>query len=74
MYILFFTGNLDGKGPCTGDSGAGFMMVRGSRWTLRGIVSLAIEDPANRSCDLTKYFIFSDVAKLTRWIENTMKN
>lgn len=68
----FCAGNQDGKGPCTGDSGAGFMIKRGERWTLRGIVSIALEDPVNKSCDLTKYFIFSDVGNLTKWVKEAM--
>lgn len=68
-----FIGNNDGeKGPCTGDSGGGFMMLRNAKWTLRGIVSVALEDPSNKSCDLTKYFIFADVAKVIKWIKGAM--
>lgn len=78
LYTFFFaiktlfSGNKDGKGPCTGDSGAGFMMLRHSKWTLRGIVSLALEDPKNKSCDTTQYFIFADVAKFIKWIKEVL--
>lgn len=68
----FCAGKQDGRGPCTGDSGAGFMIKRNERWTLRGIVSIALEDPVSKSCDLTKYFIFADVAKVVRWLKEAM--
>lgn len=70
--ITFCAGKEDGKGPCTGDSGAGFMMKRGEHWTLRGIVSVALEDPISKSCDLTHYFIFVDVAKIVKWVKEAM--
>lgn len=68
----FCAGREDGRGPCTGDSGAGFIMKRGERWTLRGIVSVALEDPVSKSCDLTKFFIFADVAKVIKWVKEVM--
>lgn len=61
--ITFCVGKEDGKGPCTGDIGASFMMRRGEHWTLHRNISVALEDPINKSCDLTHYFIFIDAAK-----------
>lgn len=66
----FCAGNRDGKGPCNGDSGGGFMMLRNGRWTLRGIVSMSVLDPLNSKikCDFSEFFIFSDVPKFLIWL------
>lgn len=67
---MIFLGNLDGSGPCSGDSGAGFVMKIDGKWTLRGVVSTALSDTG--SCDLTKYIVFADVSKFRDWIRNAL--
>lgn len=66
----FCAGRRNNKGPCTGDSGAGFLMLRGGRWTLRGVTSLSLKD--NISCDLDNYSVFVDVAKVKKWIKSML--
>ncbi|KAK5649296.1 hypothetical protein RI129_000325 [Pyrocoelia pectoralis] len=66
----FCAGRRNNKGPCTGDSGAGFLMLRGGRWTLRGVTSLSLND--NISCDLDNYSVFVDVAKVKKWIKSIL--
>ncbi|BES90980.1 serine-type endopeptidase activity [Nesidiocoris tenuis] len=43
-------------------------------WFLRGIVSLSLLDPYRQTCDLTNYLVFTDVAKFTDWIADTIEN
>lgn len=62
------SGDLNGAGPCTGDSGGGFVVKRGDVWVLRGVVSSALLDPDTRSCDTKRYSVFADVAKYSEWI------
>jgi secreted trypsin-like serine protease len=64
----FCVGEKNGKGPCHGDSGSGFFMKRKGRWLLRGIVSAGLPDPVQRTCDLEKYVVMSDVVKYQDWI------
>lgn len=61
-------GDLKGSGPCTGDSGGGFVIKRGERWALRGVVSSALVDADSKTCDTKKYTVFADVAQHTEWI------
>lgn len=68
MKYFFFLGGLQGTGPCTGDSGGGFVIKRGKNWVLRGIVSSALLDVNTRTCDISKYTVFADVAKYMDWI------
>lgn len=68
MAILGFR---NGSGPCNGDSGGGFMMLRDGRWTLRGVVSMSIADQGR--CDLSQYLVFTDVSKFSDWILETIK-
>ncbi|GJQ78129.1 hypothetical protein Trydic_g2466 [Trypoxylus dichotomus] len=63
----FCAGYRNGSGPCNGDSGGGFMMLRNGRWTLRGVVSMSIADQGRR-CDLSQYLVFTDVSKFHDWI------
>lgn len=67
--MTFCAGNKDGTGPCRGDSGSPFMMVRNNQWILRGIVSRSLKDE-KMSCDLSQYVVFADTAKLETWILN----
>ncbi|KAF2900994.1 hypothetical protein ILUMI_05193 [Ignelater luminosus] len=66
----FCAGKLDGSGPCSGDSGAGFVMKINGRWTLRGVVSTALRNTG--TCDLTKYTVFADAAKFGDWIRDNL--
>lgn len=61
-----------GVGPCVGDSGAGIVMQRKGRWTLRGIVSQALQSNGTVICDLGKYIVFADVKSFSPWIETMM--
>ncbi|KAH8311012.1 hypothetical protein KR044_003845, partial [Drosophila immigrans] len=63
-------GNSQGHGPCLGDSGGGLMVLRNSRWMVRGIVSLA--QRAGNSCDLSRFVIYCDVARHLSWIEQNV--
>ncbi|XP_034489089.1 serine protease gd-like [Drosophila innubila] len=63
-------GNSQGHGPCLGDSGGGLMVLRNSRWMVRGIVSLA--QRSGNSCDLSRYVIYCDVSKHLDWIERNI--
>ncbi|KAH8258204.1 hypothetical protein KR038_007678 [Drosophila bunnanda] len=65
-------GNMDGSGPCLGDSGGGLMVRRGSRWMLRGIVSSGERDLAG-SCKLTQYVLYCDLAKHLEWINDNIR-
>ncbi|KAH8232325.1 hypothetical protein KR032_004189 [Drosophila birchii] len=65
-------GNMDGSGPCLGDSGGGLMVRRGSRWMLRGIVSSGERDPSG-SCKLTQYVLYCDLAKHLEWINDNIR-
>jgi secreted trypsin-like serine protease len=61
-------GEKNGKGPCNGDSGSGFVIKQGGKWMLRGVVSAGLPDPVKLTCDLTKYIVLSDVTKFNDWI------
>ncbi|RZC34212.1 Trypsin domain containing protein [Asbolus verrucosus] len=67
----FCAGNRDGSGPCSGDSGAGFVIKLDGKWYLRGLVSTAIKN-ADFSCNLNEYIVFSDVAKMNDWIKSVI--
>lgn len=64
----FCAGRKDGTGPCNGDSGSGLALQRNSRWTLRGLVSLAVLDPDKNICNLKEYVVYTDVVKFMDWI------
>lgn len=69
----FCAGKKNGVGPCTGDSGAGFIMKRKGRWTLRGLVSTALGKISNPTiCDLGNYVVIADVYKFLPWIYSSM--
>jgi secreted trypsin-like serine protease len=61
-------GEKDGKGPCHGDSGSGFVIKTNGRWVLRGIVSAGLLDPVKQTCDLTNYVVLADAVKFMDWI------
>ncbi|KAG8226431.1 hypothetical protein J437_LFUL015099 [Ladona fulva] len=70
----FCAGFRNGTGPCSGDSGGGFMMSipdeehGGFKWYLRGVVSTSLETNQQVKCDLNQYVVFADVAKQRAWI------
>lgn len=68
----FCAGKRDGRGPCNGDSGSGMSMKKNGRWMLRGIVSAALADPIQNSCNLGEYIVFTDAAKFSNWIKSFM--
>lgn len=64
-------GNLDGSGPCTGDSGSGLMLKNRNKWMLRGSVT-AGPGTAARPCMLNEYTIYADIAMFMDWIRSNM--
>ncbi|XP_023161681.1 tryptase isoform X2 [Drosophila hydei] len=60
-------GNLDGSGPCLGDSGGGLMIKRNNRWLLRGVVSLGERSTVDH-CNNNQYVLYCDLAKHMTWI------
>lgn len=68
----FCAGNLNGSGPCNGDSGGALMIEKDGRWYFRGIISTSLLDPKTGSCDLNKYVVFTDVAKFQAWIADIL--
>lgn len=69
----FCAGGRDGTGPCNGDSGGGMSFKRNNRWMLRGIVSAALADPIENTCNLDEFVVFTDVAKFVSWIKSYMR-
>ncbi|GAB0086451.1 hypothetical protein DMENIID0001_005130 [Sergentomyia squamirostris] len=67
--VTFCAGARNGSGPCSGDSGGGFLLKRNNKWTVRGIVSLALKDRETDSCNLNEYVIFTDIVTFIPWIE-----
>lgn len=49
------------------------MIKKANKYSLRGIVSVALADSVTKSCDTTKFFVFTDVAKLVGWVKSVMK-
>ncbi|KAF6211776.1 hypothetical protein GE061_012291 [Apolygus lucorum] len=75
----FCAGLRNGTGPCNGDSGSGMVLPRTygdnqTVWFLRGVISLSLLDPYKQTCDLSNYLVFTDVAKFTEWISETIEN
>jgi secreted trypsin-like serine protease len=66
-------GDKNGKGPCHGDSGSGFVMKLNEKWVLRGIVSAGLPDPVTQTCDLNKHVVLSDTVKFMNWILSYIK-
>lgn len=67
----FCAGRRDNTGPCNGDSGGCLAMKVNNRWTLRGVVSVAIPNE-DKFCDLNNYVVFTDAAKFKDWIKQYM--
>lgn len=53
--------------PCLGDSGGGFFMKHDRNWYLRGIISASLL-ANNRSCDVTKHTVYTDIFEYNDWI------
>ncbi|KFB37607.1 AGAP001707-PA-like protein [Anopheles sinensis] len=66
----------DGHGsvPCTGDSGSGLVIKRGSRFFIRGIVSVGQYDVASLICDRTKYVVYTDIAPFRFWMKKVTQS
>ncbi|KAM8702985.1 hypothetical protein ACLKA7_005344 [Drosophila subpalustris] len=73
MERTLCAGNLDGSGPCLGDSGGGLMIKRNNRWLLRGIVSQG-ERSSSLSCNLHQYVLYCDVSKHLTWLRQFIKS
>ncbi|XP_035896329.1 serine protease gd-like [Anopheles stephensi] len=65
----------DGHGsvPCTGDSGSGLVIKRGTKYYLRGVVSVGQFDPNTLTCARNKYVVYTDVAPLRYWLRKVIK-
>ncbi|KAH8311013.1 hypothetical protein KR044_003846 [Drosophila immigrans] len=71
MERTICAGNLDGSGPCLGDSGGGLMIKRNNRWLLRGIVSQG-ERSTIGHCNLNQYVLYCDLSKHASWIRQNI--
>lgn len=65
----FCAGNGDGTGVCNGDSGGGLLVLHQDQYYLKGIVSASVVN-THRMCDVTKYAIFTNVFKYTKWMDS----
>ncbi|XP_030563715.1 proclotting enzyme [Drosophila novamexicana] len=63
--------NLDGSGPCLGDSGGGLMVKYNNRWLLRAVVSQGKRSPTEY-CNHTVYVLYCDLAKHMTWISQNI--
>ncbi|RZF37116.1 hypothetical protein LSTR_LSTR015306 [Laodelphax striatellus] len=68
-------GSRNGTGPCNGDSGSGLLMLNTDtwQWELRATVSISLFNSTSQTCDLTEYFLLTDVAKYRYWILSLME-
>lgn len=64
-------GNVDGSGPCLGDSGNGLIIRNRNKWTLRGTVSATLGSPTQQ-CQLQDFAIYADIAMFMGWIKSNM--
>ncbi|KAJ8712868.1 hypothetical protein PYW08_008172 [Mythimna loreyi] len=64
-------GYRNGSGPCSGDSGGGLYLLERGKWTLRGLVSLSLQNTW-LTCDLNEYVVFTDTAQFLPWIRNIL--
>uniref|UniRef100_A0A182M071 Peptidase S1 domain-containing protein n=1 Tax=Anopheles culicifacies TaxID=139723 RepID=A0A182M071_9DIPT len=70
---MFCAGNRDGIGPCNGDSGGGLFFNYNGIWYIRGLLSFGPQHPATLMCDTRQYYVFTDVAKYLKWIEQNLE-
>ncbi|XP_067635324.1 serine protease gd [Eurosta solidaginis] len=61
------TGKTMLNGPCTGNSGAGLLLLRNKQWILRGTLSATLPSK-QKKCISNQYVIYADVAKFLDWI------
>ncbi|XP_035776093.1 uncharacterized protein LOC118458061 isoform X1 [Anopheles albimanus] len=64
----FCAGHADGNAVCNGDSGGGLVFAEGSRYYIRGIVSISAQRRNQLLCDPNQYSVFTDVSKFRNWI------
>ncbi|XP_050071917.1 uncharacterized protein LOC126559786 [Anopheles maculipalpis] len=64
----FCAGHADGNSVCNGDSGGGLVFAEGSRYYVRGIVSISAQRRNLLLCDPNQYSVFTDVSKFLHWI------
>ncbi|XP_049281803.1 complement C1r subcomponent-like protein isoform X1 [Anopheles funestus] len=64
----FCAGHADGNSVCNGDSGGGLVFAEGSRYHVRGIVSISAQRRNLLLCDPNQYSVFTDVSKFLHWI------
>lgn len=50
-------------------AGGGFVVKSNNKWFLRGIVSSALYDAEQATCDTKNYAVFTDTTKFTNWIQ-----
>uniref|UniRef100_A0A182N981 Peptidase S1 domain-containing protein n=1 Tax=Anopheles dirus TaxID=7168 RepID=A0A182N981_9DIPT len=67
---MICAGNLDGIGPCRGDSGGGLFFSYDDIWYIRGLVSFTKQE--GNSCDPKEYIVYTDVAHYLEWIETQL--
>lgn len=56
------------EGPCSGDSGGGFLVKFRGLWTLRGVVS-AGTFKSDGGCDVERFALYTKVTDFTAWIK-----
>lgn len=56
------------KGPCSGDSGSGFVVEKEGRWFLKGVISVSLSQRIS-SCDVGKFAVYCDVGKYLPWLK-----
>lgn len=76
----YCAGSANGTTVCNGDAGGGMVFLRQSPkkpnnavWQLRGLTSIGTFFQNLLSCDVTRYAVFTDVAKYLDWIRKSIK-
>ncbi|XP_058055953.1 uncharacterized protein LOC131207359 [Anopheles bellator] len=64
----FCAGHADGNSVCNGDSGGGLVFDEGSRYYIRGIISISAQRRNLLICDPNQYSVFTDVPKFRDWL------
>ncbi|XP_052865530.1 uncharacterized protein LOC128271893 [Anopheles cruzii] len=64
----FCAGHADGNSVCNGDSGGGLVFDEGSRYYIRGIISISAQRRNLLICDPNQYSVFTDVSKFRDWL------
>ncbi|XP_017076703.2 enteropeptidase [Drosophila eugracilis] len=63
-----------GAGPCSSDGGGPLMLREQDVWVLRGVISGGAINEKERTCELSKPSVFTDVAKHIDWVRRNMWN